>query len=77
MDDEKTLDNVDAKIAVYVPLKSISLIKKTFNLKDSEIEDFLVSLIQRTAEGQSSHDNVFSPNEAKEIEDNLKGLGYI
>jgi hypothetical protein len=79
VNDEKKEEIVSTKIAVYVPIKIISSLKKTFSLKDNEIESFVVSLIERTVVEHASHESsdVFSADEAKEIEDNLNGLGYI
>jgi hypothetical protein len=79
VEDQKNNENIDAQVAIYVPFKTISLLKKTFNLKDFETEAFIVSLIDKATTEHSSQGSaeVFTAEETKEIEDNLQGLGYI
>jgi len=79
VENQKNDENINAQVAIYVPLKTISLLKKTFNLRDSDTEAFIVSLIDKAAIEHSSRGNaeVFTAEETKEIEDNLQGLGYI
>jgi exoribonuclease R len=60
-------------------LKIISSLKKEFNISDLEIEGFITTIINKTIEEHMGEANskVFSQAETEEIEDDLKGLGYI
>jgi hypothetical protein len=66
-------------VAIYLPAKMIALLREEFNLKESEVENFVNSLISKTVQEHIGQKNsaVFSKDETKELEDDLKGLGYI
>ena len=69
----------DSKIAVHLPTKMLSSLKKEFNISDSELESLITTIINKTIEEHMGETNskVFSQAETEEIEDDLKGLGYI
>jgi hypothetical protein len=70
---------MSTKIPIQIPEATISSLKKEFNIEDADLGSFITSLLERSiAEhvGQTNS-NVFSESETKEIEDDLKGLGYI
>jgi hypothetical protein len=74
-------DNKDQvkEIAVHVPIGTINALKKEFNISEAEMCTFITCLIDRTVAEHiaESSSNVFSDSEVKELEDDLKGLGYI
>ena len=69
----------NAQKAIYLPIKTIYSLKKEFNIIDSDVETFIAALIDKliTERVEGNNTEVFSSDEVKEIEDNLKGLGYI
>lgn len=71
--------NNNARTAVYLSIKTISLLKKEFNIPETEIEQFIDSILNKIIEEHIGETNskIFSEDETKEIEDDLKGLGYI
>ena len=71
--------NNNAHTAVYLSIKTISLLKKEFNIPETEIEQFIDSMLNKIIEEHIGETNskIFSEDETKEIEDDLKGLGYI
>lgn len=64
---------------IYIPSRTISLLIKEFNLKEEDIDSYIAGIIERivSEHAQNANSEVFSGDEVKEIEDNLKGLGYI
>jgi hypothetical protein len=72
--------NTEEKISLAIPIKTIQSLKKEFDLKNElEVNDYVISLIERTIADHIAENNsgAFSDAEVKEIEDDLKGLGYI
>jgi hypothetical protein len=67
------------EIAVNISLNTVNSMKKEFGLTDSEVSKFVTFLIEKKIADHISEVNskVFSESETKEIEDDLKGLGYI
>lgn len=68
------------KTAIYLPIQTIDLVKKEFELREDNIESFLVSVLEKAVQDHNMNqgsDDVFSEAETKELENNLKGLGYI
>ena len=67
------------KISVNIPSKLVSSIMKEFNLSDNEIENFIMSTLERVVVEKNSARNlgVFTKAETKEIEEELNGLGYL
>jgi hypothetical protein len=68
------------KTAIYLPVQTVDLVKKEFHLGESNIESFLVSMLEKVVQDHSanqSSDDVFTEAETKELENDLKGLGYI
>lgn len=68
-----------SKIALHLSRNVIVLLKEEFALQENEIEDFITSVIERLIVEHNGETNskVFSERETKELEENLKGLGYI
>ena len=76
----KAKQQMDKKeIPVNIPSNTVNSMKKEFGLADSEVSMFVTSLIEKKIVEHISEVNskVFSESETKEIEDDLKGLGYI
>ena len=69
----------NSQVAVHLPVKTLSSLKKEFNISDSEIDSFVTSIINKAIEEHIGEANskIFSESETKEMEDDLKGLGYI
>ncbi|MDQ3839200.1 MAG: hypothetical protein M3297_08030 [Thermoproteota archaeon] len=67
------------EIPVNIPSHTVNSMKKEFGLADSDVSIFVTSLIEKKIADHISEVNskVFSESETKEIEDDLKGLGYI
>jgi hypothetical protein len=65
--------------SVNIPTNTINSMKKEFELPDSDVSLFITSLIEKKIADHITETNstVFSESETKEIEDDLKGLGYI
>lgn len=73
------LEQENSQVAVYLPMKTLSILKKEFNISDAEVEGFIASIINKTVVEHmgETNSNVFSAAETNEIENDLKGLGYI
>ena len=67
------------QLTIQIPTRSISSLKKEFNISEAEVSSFIASLIERMIGEHIANTNskAFSEMEIKELEDNLKGLGYI
>ena len=66
-------------ITIRIPLKTFNALKKEFDILEQDVESFIVSVIERVIMERASDasSKVFSREEEKELEDDLKGLGYI
>lgn len=64
---------------VYLPASVIHSLKKELNVHDSEVADSIQTIIQKAIEDRIAENNskVFTEAETKELEEDLKGLGYI
>jgi hypothetical protein len=64
---------------IYLPRPVLSTLKKEFNITDTQVTSFVISLIERTLSDHFAEVNgkIFSQSETEEIESDLKGLGYI
>ncbi len=73
------LENQEFQATVHLPIKTLESLKKEFNLTEAEIEGFIAASINRMIEEHVGETNsrIFSKTETKELEDDLKGLGYI
>jgi len=60
-------------------LSSVDGLKKEFSLTDDQVQGFLTALIDKTIQEHIAEENskVLSKNESKELEDDLRGLGYL
>lgn len=69
----------NAKIAIHIPIKTFQSLKKEFDILENDIEAFVASMIERIIMEHAGEANskVFSTAETKELEDDLKGLGYL
>lgn len=67
------------QIPVHIPVTTLNSIKKEFNISEAEVGPFITCLIDKavTEHIAEANSNVFSDSEVKELEDDLKGLGYI
>jgi hypothetical protein len=65
--------------AVYIPAQVISSLKREFDVLHADVNHFVTCLIERRINEHIAESNskVFSECETKEIEDDLKGLGYM
>lgn len=66
-------------ISISVPSMILNSLKREFSLTDAEIGSFVISLIEKSVmeHAAASESKVFSETETKELEDDLRGLGYI
>lgn len=76
---QNQMRQINSKVAVHLPMETLSSLKKEFNISDPEIESFVAAIINKMVEEHIGETNskVFTEAETKEIEDDLKGLGYI
>jgi hypothetical protein len=67
------------KAFISISVNVISSLKKEFGLTDNDVDSFVTSVIEKTIMEHIDETNskVFSESETKDIEDDLKGLGYI
>jgi hypothetical protein len=67
------------KTAIYLPVQTVNLVKKEFDLGEANIESFLVSVLEKAVQDHNiqQDSDVFTEAETKELENDLKGLGYI
>lgn len=72
-------DTDKKETSVNIPTNTINSMKKEFGLPDSDVSLFITSLIEKKIADHITETNstVFSESETKELEDDLKGLGYI
>jgi hypothetical protein len=72
--------NNQQEVQFSVPVRIIHSLKKEFNIQDDrEANDFIITLIEKSIADHTAESNsgAFSETETKEIEEDLKGLGYI
>jgi len=64
---------------VNLHVSSVDGLKKEFSLTDDQVQSFLTALIDKTIQEHIAEENskVLSKNESKELEDDLRGLGYL
>jgi hypothetical protein len=67
------------KIAIDLHAQTLHRLKEEFNLKDDDLVSFVNSLLEVKIMEHLCENNskVFSESETHEIEEDLKGLGYI
>jgi hypothetical protein len=68
------------KTAVYLPAQTIDQVRKEFELGEGNLESFLVAVLEKAIQdhnSQQASDEVFTAAETEELENDLKGLGYI
>ena len=77
--DNSVKKKIEELIAVHVPVTTINSLKKEFNILEAELNNFITCLIDRavTEHIAEANSTIFSDSEVKELEDDLKGLGYI
>jgi hypothetical protein len=73
------LEEPSTEKPIYLPRPVLVTLKKEFNITDTQITSFVISLIERTLSDHYAEVNgkIFSQSETEEIESDLKGLGYI
>jgi hypothetical protein len=72
--------NAEEKKLVYIPAKTWNSAKKEFDLSEEDMAAFIVTALDKVASEHAQEINsarVTSEDEENEIEDNLKGLGYL
>ena len=67
------------EVPVNIPVTTLNSLRKEFNISEAETIAFITYLIDRAVIEHIAEANskVYSDSEVKELEDNLKGLGYI
>ena len=70
---------VQTEKTINIPARTMALLTKEFSIKEEDVGSFMAAVIERivSEHAQKTNSEVFSGDEIKEIEDNLKGLGYI
>lgn len=73
------VSNTRSQIPVYLSNQTLDSLKNEFDLSDSAIESFITALIERSVSEHlgKNNSNILSESETHELEDDLKGLGYI
>lgn len=66
-------------VTLKVPADVITMLKREFVLSDDSLEVFVTSVIEKAIQNRIGEQNakVFNEAETSEMEDDLKGLGYI
>lgn len=66
-------------VTLKVPADVITMLKREFVLSDDSLEVFVTSVIEKAIQDRIGEQNakVFNEAETSEMEDDLKGLGYI
>ena len=64
---------------VYLPTSTISALQKEFGLTPDQTIKSIQQIVQKAIEERIAENNsdVFTEAETKELEEDLKGLGYI
>lgn len=64
---------------VYLPASTISALQKEFGLTPDQTIKSIQQIVQKAIEERIAENNsdVFTEAETKELEEDLKGLGYI
>jgi hypothetical protein len=73
------MNMMDESQMVKIKLSVLDSMKRTFSIGDEQLEPFLATLIEKAIQEYISEENVkvLSQIETKELEEDLKGLGYI
>ena len=74
-----SIANTADKKAVYIPARTWNMLRREFNLSDTDMEAFIVTALDKIAveHNQETNSAILAQDESDEIEDNLKGLGYL
>ena len=75
-----TIVKLNGKInEITLHVSAFNQLKKAFSLTDDQVQNFLNTLIDKTIQEHIAEENskVLSKNESKELEDDLRGLGYL
>jgi hypothetical protein len=66
-------------VQITMPVKTLESLKSEFGISDIEVKSFLAALIDKAIKERSEMDDsqVFTEAECLEMEEDLKGLGYI
>jgi hypothetical protein len=69
----------DKKVAVDISERAVKSLMREFDIQQEDVSNFVTMLIERAVTGHDAQSNskIFTESETKEIEDDLKGLGYI
>jgi hypothetical protein len=69
----------DKKVAVDISERAIKSLMHEFDIQQEDMSNFVTMLIERAVADHAAQSNskIFTESETKEIEDDLKGLGYI
>lgn len=72
-------ENTEKKMIIHIPDNLASSLKREFDLQENQVEQFIISTLQKMVieKSDSRNEGVFTEAETKEIEDDLKGLGYL
>ena len=70
---------VQTQKSINIPSGTLDLLMKELKIREEDVGSFLAGVIDKIISEhiQKTNSEVFSGDEIKEIEDNLKGLGYI
>ena len=69
---------VQSYFNVELPKEDVDLLKNKFNISDSQVRTTVTDLIKKAIQEKTYDDkDVFSQEECRELEEDLKGLGYI
>ncbi len=73
------VSNVEiTRSVIHLPAFTLDSLKREFDISDTEVESLVVTIIEKAiAERLQKNGNGLTETEVKELEDDLKGLGYI
>ena len=79
-DDWALVSNMEvSRSAIHVPVYALDSLKREFGISDTELESLVATIIEKAIAERISQNNRngLTESEVKELEDDLKGLGYI
>ncbi len=64
---------------IVLPRHMLSSLKRELNLTDEQVTGYVIALVEKSLSDHIADANakIFSASETEEIENDLKGLGYI
>ncbi len=74
-----TKSKVKTTNTIHLPAYALDSLKREFGISDTEVESLVATIVEKAIAIKLSQNNSngLTESEVKELEDDLKGLGYI